>query len=349
MAIIDGVPAIEVTLWIGGRPAFEYADPDHNHDAEEHGTKVSSKYIECRNGETFTIHVRVNKTYDHQQPVPHTLNLAVYIDGQWIRGELCRESHLKDGPFRTDIKERIARAPGGTTVKQAFKFAGVLAIDDNCNWRVENEREKVRDLGVIELRVFRVEELGGSEFNHSSDTTSLSEIAEKSLKGRAISHGTQFDDDEQSPPGANMVSRYRNVKSLSADSGPLAIYRFAYRSREGLCKEAIITDEQVQALERAEGTRCEGSARDESPLPVATPRAAAARVNPADRHFQAMRQEAYEQLRDLGVEPPRFIGHRERARARAQQALQGQQPHGSEVRGTKREPPRKEDDLPGLA
>ncbi|KAK8078006.1 hypothetical protein PG996_004176 [Apiospora saccharicola] len=74
------------------RPAFEYADPDHNPDAEGHGTQVSSKYIECRNGETFTIHVRVNKTHDHQQPVPHTLNHAVCIDGHRIGRELCRES-----------------------------------------------------------------------------------------------------------------------------------------------------------------------------------------------------------------------------------------------------------------
>ncbi|KAK7978132.1 hypothetical protein PG988_005622 [Apiospora saccharicola] len=92
------------------RPAFEYADPDHNPDAEGHGTQVSSKYIECRNGETFTIHVRVNKTHDHQQPVPHTLNHAVCIDGHRIGRELCRESHLRDGPLRVDIKERFARA-----------------------------------------------------------------------------------------------------------------------------------------------------------------------------------------------------------------------------------------------
>lgn len=125
MAIIDGVASIEVTIWIGGRPAFEYADLDTNNKAGEHDTKISSKFIQCRNGEQFTIHVRVNANYDHHQPVPHTLNLAAYIDGQWIRGELCRENQLKDGPFRLDIKERVARARDGTVVKQAFKFAGV--------------------------------------------------------------------------------------------------------------------------------------------------------------------------------------------------------------------------------
>ncbi|KAK7978122.1 hypothetical protein PG996_004166 [Apiospora saccharicola] len=85
----------------------------------------------------------------------------------------------------------------------------------------------------------------------------------------------------------------------------------------------LLPEEQNQALERAEGARREGSARNQSPLPVATPRAAAASVSPADRNLQAMRLQAHEQLRDLGIEPPRFLGHRERTRARAQQ---GQQP-----------------------
>lgn len=57
---------------------------------------------------------------------------------------------------------------------------------------MENEREQARDLGLIELRVFRVDELGSSNFNPGTGATRLAEVAEKSLKGRAISHGTQF-------------------------------------------------------------------------------------------------------------------------------------------------------------
>ncbi|KAK8043011.1 hypothetical protein PG994_013494 [Apiospora phragmitis] len=52
-------------------------------------------------------------------------------------------------------------------------------------WRLEHEREKVRDLGVIELRVFRVQELGASEFKPNTETSRLAEVAEKSLVGRA--------------------------------------------------------------------------------------------------------------------------------------------------------------------
>ncbi|KAK7921155.1 hypothetical protein PG985_009177 [Apiospora marii] len=315
MAIIDGVSAIEVTIWVGGRPAFEYADPDHSNEAGGHGPKMSSKFIQCRNGEEFKIHVRVNSTYDHQQPVPHTLNLAAYIDGQWIRGELCRENNLKNGHFRVDIKERVARTRDGTVVKQAFKFAGVTTR-------------------VIELRVFRVEELGSSNFSNGTDTTRLAEVAEKSLKGRAISHGTQFSDDQTSPPGAVNVPRYRDVKRLSTDAGPLAIYRFAYRSREGLYQEAIITQEQNEALKQAEDARRRDSARAQATSAV------------ADRTIRQLREQAVGRLRDLGVEPRRFVGHRERA-ARARASAQGEeQPRSNGAKHNKREPPVKENGSP---
>ena len=124
MAIIDGIPGIEVTIWVNGRPAFEYADPDH-HQVGQAAPKVSSKFIESRGGATFTIHIRVDRNYNHRQPSPHTLNLAAYIDGQWICGELCREAHLNNGIYRIDIKDRTTQGRDGTVAMQAFKFAEV--------------------------------------------------------------------------------------------------------------------------------------------------------------------------------------------------------------------------------
>ncbi|KAK8080963.1 hypothetical protein PG997_008781 [Apiospora hydei] len=53
-------------------------------------------------------------------------------------------------------------------------------------------------LPLAELQVIRVQELGSSSFKPRTETSGLVEVAEKSLKGRAISHGTQFGDDAQS-------------------------------------------------------------------------------------------------------------------------------------------------------
>ncbi|KAK8094557.1 hypothetical protein PG997_001242 [Apiospora hydei] len=339
MAVIDGVPGIEVTIWIGGRPAFEYGDPDHSHKPDDAGAKVSSKYIESRRGEGFSIHVRVNPTYHHQQPSPHTLNLAAYIDGQWVRGELCRENSLSNGPFVAIIKERLTKSRNGTTVKQPFKFAGLATVDDTSSWRVENEREQVRELGTIELRVIRVQELGGSTFNPSTKTSGLVEVAEKSLKGRAISHGTQFGDDAQSSAEANILPSYRDVRRLAGDTDALAIYRFTYRSREGLCQEAIITREQNEALSQAEPPH-RGEAPNQAP-PAAAAAAAAARSR-SERLQEEMRRQAVQRLRSLGVEA--------RARTRANHGHHGQGGQGQQRRPKeepiKKEPPKKEEGSP---
>ncbi|KAK8087033.1 hypothetical protein PG994_002007 [Apiospora phragmitis] len=328
MAIIDGVPAIEVTIWIGGRPAFEYADPDHNQEPDENGTKMSSKYIESRCGEEFTIHVRINPTYDHHQPIPHTLNLAAYTDGQWIRGELCRQNNLHDGPFRVDIKERVTKARDGTVFKQAFKFAGVATVDDSSSWRLENEREKVRELGVIELRVFRVQELGTSDFKGNSETSRLAEVSEKSLKGRAVSHGTQFGDDVQrSPPGANILPRYRDVKRLPTDTGPLATYRFTVFAKRPSSRESKTRLSAKQSPSRRGEVLNQAS-------PAAAPAAA---LSHAERVQEDMRQQAIARLRGFGDQ---FRGHRDRARARVQRGQRGhagQQPHIKEERRKKEE------------
>ncbi|KAK7948209.1 uncharacterized protein PG986_009095 [Apiospora aurea] len=344
MAVIDGVPGIEVTIWIGGRPAFEYGDPDHSRKPDDAGTKVSSKYIESRRGEGFSIHVRVNPTYNHQQPAPHTLNLAAYIDGQWVRGELCREGSLSNGPFVAIIKERLTKSRSGTTVKQPFKFAGLATIDDTSSWRVENEREQVRELGTIELRVIRVQELGDSTFKPITKTSGLVEVAEKSLKGRAISHGTQFGDDAQSSAEANILPAYRDIRRLAGDTGALAIYRFTYRSREGLCQEAIITREQSEALSQAEPPH-----RGEAPN-QASPAAAAAARSRSERLQEEMRRQAVQRLRSLGVETDRFRGHRERARTRGNHGHHGQGGQGQQRRPKeepiKKEPPKKEEGSP---
>ncbi|KAK8107794.1 uncharacterized protein PG998_009807, partial [Apiospora kogelbergensis] len=321
MAIIDGIPGIEVTIWVNGRPAFEYADPDH-HQVGQAAPKVSSKFIESRGGATFTIHIRVDRNYNHRQPSPHTLNLAAYIDGQWICGELCREAHLNNGIYRIDIKDRTTQGRDGTVAMQAFKFAEVATVDDASDLRLEIERNKVQDLGVIALQVFRVHELGHSSFKPINEGSGLTEVAEKSLKGRAISHATQFGDVERTPAGGTHAPRFRNVKRLACDDGPVAIYRFSYRSREGLVHEGIITPEQSEALGDGErlvtvGARARAAAATAAPAAAAVPASPAVAPAPPSEAMiiqQEMREQARQRLRSLGVDVARFQGHRARAR-----------------------------------
>ena len=96
--------------------------------------------------------------------------------------------------------------------------------------RWEDERQIVQDLGLIELRVFRVLELGSSTFKPNNEQPGLTQVPEKALKGRAVFLGTQFGT-QSSPAGGEATPRYRDVQRLPTDDGPIGVYRFAYRSR----------------------------------------------------------------------------------------------------------------------
>ncbi|KAK8093950.1 hypothetical protein PG997_000635 [Apiospora hydei] len=53
--------------------------------------------------------------------------LAAYIDGQWIRGELCREDSLSDGPFVAIINERLTKSRNGTAGGQTSSLLALRA------------------------------------------------------------------------------------------------------------------------------------------------------------------------------------------------------------------------------
>jgi hypothetical protein len=67
-------------------------------------------------------------------------------------------------------------------------------VDDVQSERVEQDREIAKSLGVIEVKVYR----GIDQGTHAATARAAKndqksfELAEKSLKGKAISHGTSY-------------------------------------------------------------------------------------------------------------------------------------------------------------
>lgn len=67
-------------------------------------------------------------------------------------------------------------------------------MDDNTKCRLEKDKKVATDLGCIDVKVYRVIDLGrGRDCEYhgpAAQTPSSFELAEKSLKGKDISHGT---------------------------------------------------------------------------------------------------------------------------------------------------------------
>ncbi|KAI1189924.1 hypothetical protein F5B17DRAFT_389457, partial [Nemania serpens] len=119
---------------------------------------------------------------------------------------------------------------------RAMKFSLITKVHHNDATRMQKDTESTKSLGLIQVSIERrfVKGLVKPVSNFPVDTAVL-EVAEKALKGKAISHATSFG--ETKP----MKSDYMvETQRIAADTGPIAVFRFMYRSREDLKQQLII-------------------------------------------------------------------------------------------------------------
>ncbi|KAI0137269.1 hypothetical protein BJ170DRAFT_689615 [Xylariales sp. AK1849] len=252
MAVIDSIVGLRVSVRIDDSDVAEYTD--HYESASGQGgehnpanpfgfrSKVVTKYIECIDGAKFSVHISVTNQYDLKEP-SHTLNFATYVDGHWAKGELCRFYDTERVPWETDIVGRDFEKKGRGIVTQAFQFGSVRTVDDDNASRVTDDQMKAKSMGMIELKAFRVVEHGACEFTPELSGTKSLELAKNSLKGSAVSHGTTFADPSKyknSQCPELDVPRYVKCTPLPGDTGPFAIFRFIYRTRDGLIQEGVL-------------------------------------------------------------------------------------------------------------
>ncbi|KAI2613313.1 hypothetical protein GGR54DRAFT_643109 [Hypoxylon sp. NC1633] len=249
MAIIKGipgvedVPGIEVTVVVDGHDAMEYDDP--NLADQELGRAAecptSSKYIECIDNGKFYIKANVHPDFSWGLQETFSLNLWLYVDGMVVAGvNVKRPGHGMTGstPRKSEIHGRLCYCHKTEKwLLQECNFSAISTVDDAGNDRVKRDIAAAKGLGVIEVRVDRVITHGRhSRSPHRPRDRANLELSEKALKGKAISHRVSFSSSRitQCPETSIRWSSY------NGDEGPMAIFRFHYRSRDALKREMII-------------------------------------------------------------------------------------------------------------
>lgn len=122
-----------------------------------------------------------------------------------------------------------------------------MVVDDAQKERIESDLKVAKTLGTIEVRFSRVIEEGIGSVRHADALVPRSfELAEKSLKGKAVSHGTSYGAITssllkkkkteltacrygvcQATPAPTFITAHK----IKEDNGPILIIRFMYRSR----------------------------------------------------------------------------------------------------------------------
>ncbi|KAH6656587.1 hypothetical protein BKA67DRAFT_159856 [Truncatella angustata] len=260
----EDIPGVEVGVQINGANVQEYDAPDAGD--EDENTPTLTKYVECIDQALFGVMLQIHGDYDWDE-MPHCLSLNLHVDGHFIMGKIFRKGDL----LPVIVKGREEPEPGTDNwLLHRLQFTSIKTVDDAKKDRVEKDIKLANNLGIIEVRVERGTDLGRSSYKGAQVANKKFELAEKSLKGKAVSHGTSLGAVQQTSK-----PNYIKFERLNEDDGPIAKFRFLYRSRDALKRELIIP---------------------RSPTP---PPPAFAALTEAD--MRRLARERFEQLRDNNV------------------------------------------------
>ncbi|KAJ2993854.1 hypothetical protein NUW58_g1718 [Xylaria curta] len=238
MAVLPGLPGLEVTVYTHGRTAQEYDDPSGSGIYEVHQrSKAITKYIECKDNEPFGIHLKVTNEYPWGLE-NHDLSFAAVIDEIWAKGEICRQKDTEKEDWERDVSYRVVKNPNDSLryVMQEFAFSTIINADHVTNGQHEADLVRMARLGSLEVRVYRtaVEEKRHA-FVPTGEHPKEFIISREAKRGKLQTHGTKF---TRTQPATR--PRYIGCSILEEDDGPIATFRFKYRSRSALELGGII-------------------------------------------------------------------------------------------------------------
>ncbi|KND94078.1 hypothetical protein TOPH_00949 [Tolypocladium ophioglossoides CBS 100239] len=303
MAVIQAVPGLTVNVKVAGQIATEYATPEEEAPGGDQGgpssVPHSTCYIESTSGLTFSVQATVTSEFKLDAPYD-VIVLHCYIDGSWVQGRSIFKHDINpDLPCIQELSRSIPNSDGnekGGFVERKFTFAPVSSVEDVAGARIAQDIKTASSLGKIRVMAIIAHGIEPAKFVGPTLRGDANfELAEKSMKGKELSHGTSF------PAGAVVVQ----PRALAfKHERKLCDFSFKYRSRSALQRELIIppspastpvldeidglSEQEVRHLARQMLRAKQESCRSENRASVKRERGDTDRAGPA-RQFKMVR------------------------------------------------------------
>ncbi|KUJ24190.1 uncharacterized protein LY89DRAFT_727226 [Mollisia scopiformis] len=206
MAILEGVPGVEVCILVDGNALPKYHDED---ETAEHAIKLVSNFVEAISDKTtFPDFISNNKV-------------------------VKKLAHVLDGAFFASPEDDTQQ------LLKKFKFRPIVA-NDTAARDIKKDADAMKQAGEIVVQFFRA---GTPTLATPEKSTPLgdglqmnqAEIHEKALKGEAKSHTTYFGDAVET-----RSKIYHWVRLLDGKDKPIATFKLKYRSADALKSLLII-------------------------------------------------------------------------------------------------------------
>ncbi|EFQ30103.1 hypothetical protein CGRA01v4_00984 [Colletotrichum graminicola] len=237
MAVIDGLPGVKVSIRLNGsaEDCTEYDDPKASQTTASRGaaTHSISKAIESQDDAKFSVHYEFK---DARRWIKdnRVLVVAIYIDGRLCESQVYDKSKLKGQVLRKHVEgvTDVSAKPGQSIFKN-FMFTKIKQVDESGS-RITEDLEVVNHLGKIEVIIYRAVKHGRKRKSKPSNVMSKTELAEKAMKGKNLSHGTGFSEGRNVPNPRSVTCTYPDGELR------LARFIFRYKSKMALQIEGII-------------------------------------------------------------------------------------------------------------
>ncbi|KAB5585798.1 hypothetical protein GE09DRAFT_1180965 [Coniochaeta sp. 2T2.1] len=233
MAVIEDL-GLSVTVHIDGADTVEYEDPEPSQDKKFPEARVVSHYIQSEDDKEYQIHCQVLRQHSWLSEADgRVLSVHAYTDGHWRSGQIYDRRKSKD--FVLSIDGTMDTPPGASySTLSKFKFDAVTTVDAADVETIKTDSAAAVSLGTIRIEVWCGLEQGACLPPARTDKQAKLSLAEKALKGKAVSHGTSL----AAPINVTPIT-FSKIEKLYGK--PYAIFFFKYRSRDALRKEMIVT------------------------------------------------------------------------------------------------------------
>lgn len=206
MAIIKGMHGVCVEVAVNGVALQEYDDDE---DSELDSV---TKYIPANTGACFEIRWRFDRTFKHIQ---HPICLQVHVDGKYADAAIVSADKMPTTPLTPNKIEGRRSKAGNDWFIEKFTFSGLvigtrldsvtsslfpeldltIALDDTLPKQSHAAvAAHVATLGLISAKLYRLKTVRPKPFvlaHRLAKFDTIDRVAEKSLKGRALSHAVQ--------------------------------------------------------------------------------------------------------------------------------------------------------------
>ncbi|CZR63017.1 uncharacterized protein PAC_12914 [Phialocephala subalpina] len=241
MAVHPDLPGVEIVVCVDGVALEEFEDTEGDESIsrqreEDDTTLTVSKYIKSVADQEFGIKYTLQDPFKMDCPI---LGVTVFLDGKKIIQMLAMKTDYQRMGRKSRLVDRLEDVnEDGEIMFRTIRFSKVeTTLDDHAYSRVEKDQERMRNVGCIDVEIWRKEGQRRSSRvpDKIKEDLQTGAVHEKALKGEPKYHGISLGD------ARPLQTPTEKWKAQELDKYPIACFTFKYRSELAL-KELLIIE-----------------------------------------------------------------------------------------------------------